>query len=832
MKINLIYAVVNYFVFITVAASSCFVIIFKHYYDKIELLDVAVYQTYRPAEDTKIYDNAGRYMMQYGQERRTLVSLDDIPNHVICAFVAAEDSRFYAHNGVDFKALFRAVLCEIRYQFTGRGRSGGSTITQQLMKSIIPKHPVNIKKGEYASKFLRDRLFKKKKTAKRNYFTKLVEMKYAQKMETMYSKEEILEKYLNEIYFGYEVYGIEEAARFYFGVNVFDLTLSQASILACIPKAPSVINPHRNKERLRIRQKYVLTRMFLDNYITKEEAKKAFMEGINVIPKVPHHEEGSYYYTYPILSYFKELIGDIQLRVRGIDIYTAADMRIQKIATHALRSGLEAIDKRQGIFRGPLKKITKHGYDEWKKTARQKPMVKEDVKGIIRKINDDKGMAIVEIGIQKYGVLFFSDMQWIKEYRIYLRGKIIKKINSKSFKKMGDLFKVGDIISVKIERVCPVTVLSINQDPLIQGALVAQNPLNHKVLALVGGYDKCSFGFNRALKAYRQAGSSFKPLIYAAAIDKGIIEQDTLIDDSPRKYGTWEPQNYNKKYLGYITVRECLTKSINMCCLQVLEDVGLDPLISFAKRIENLKKESFIQRNLTLAFGACDVNPLYHVNAYSIFPSGGVISEPILLKEARRKDDTLIVKTARRKGKRVLREESAFIILDMLKGSVGKTAIKEIGGPIAGKSGTSNNYRSTWFVGFSQDIVAGVYIGYDNNLPLKDNEYGSRTAKPIWIEFMRKAAVHYPLRDFWIPKWIEWKLINRETPLISTSENLEDYLGEFFYDMDQWILKYKKRKILNDEDDEDDDNEPGYRYRKITIKTDFEIAVGAFLQKN
>ncbi len=695
-------------------------------------------EDYQPYQVSRMLDSSGNLVAEFGVEKRTVISIKSLPAHVRNAFLAAEDASFYEHQGIDYFGIARAVLNEIKYQLIGGQRVGGSTITQQTAKTMLLSR-------------------------QRTYTRKIKEFILAKRIEDALTKDEILNLYLNQIYFGNGAYGIEEAAQTYYSVPARELTLTQAASLASVPKSPNKINPIKDPERTKQRRDYVLEQMAIHHMIPEAVAAKARLEAVTVNPKTYAYLGKAPYFAEEVRRFLIAQFGEDELMKMGLTIKTPLIMPIQNSATEALKWGLRTIDKRQG-YRGPLAKA---GTDDAGILSDQiysnkGPLqVQTIVRGVVKHVSDSKKQAVIALGEKSTGVLSLDKMLWARPFNPEQYTPVPKSVSS--------VLKAGDVILVRIDKLGPVVELSLEQKPLVEGALVAVQPETHRVVAMVGGYDFASSNFNRATQAKRQPGSSFKPFVYAAGIDSGLVTPATIIDDSQKEFDKWKPKNATGEFLGKLTLRTCLIKSVNMCSIDIMERVGIGPVLDLVERAGEVTEENPMPRDLTLALGSGEVIPMLHVNAYSIFPGAGQVGKPILIdKILDRKGKVLF--ESQLETHEVIKPTSAFVMTNMMRGlmaSAGKR-ITGLTAPLAGKTGTTNEFRSAWFLGFSQDLVSGVYVGFDDNRSLGINEYGARAALPIWGEFMRGALNVIPAREFVQPEGIVWRLIDQKTGEISS----------------------------------------------------------------
>ena len=701
-------------------------------------------EDYKPYQVSRVLDASNNLVAEFYIEKRTTISVKSLPVLVKNAFLAAEDADFYRHQGIDYFGILRAALNEVKYQIIGGQRLGGSTITQQTAKTMLL-------------------------TRQRTYTRKIKEFILAKRIEDALTKDEILNLYLNQIYFGNGAYGLEEAAQTYYGVPAKQLTLSQAASLASVPKSPNKINPVKDPERVRQRRDYVLEQMVIHGFITEAMAHKARVEPIIAKLHSQPYLNQAPYFTEEIRRFLIDELGEDALYKDGLTIYTGLNMQVQVAANDAMKWGLRVLDKRQG-YRGPIARLPSDDAEQKAESIRdskRKIEVATLMMGVVKSVSNTKQEAVVDLGLSSKGILPLSKASWARPFNPDQYTPAPKNIAS--------LLKVGDIIWVRVDKISPSIELSLEQKPLVEGALVAIHPESHRVLAMVGGYDFASSNFNRATQAKRQPGSSFKPFVYAAGIDDGRVTAATLIDDSPKEYDQWKPKNATDKFLGEITLRTCLISSVNMCSITIMEKVGIGAVLDLVERAGEVTPETPMPRDLTLALGSGEVIPMLHVNAYSIFPNAGQVGKPILIdKVVDKKGQVLYQSTPETHS--VIKPASAFVMTTLMRGLMAGAGKRITGltAPLGGKTGTTNEFRSAWFVGFSQDMVAGVYVGFDDNRSLGMNEYGARAALPIWGQFMSKALNVIPAREFVQPEGVVWRLINPKSgELVSSSQTYD-----------------------------------------------------------
>lgn len=719
---------------------------------------------YKPPIVSQVIGDDGSLVGEFYLERRTVVPVDKIPRKLIQAFVAAEDSNFFQHKGIDYFGIVRAAIKNL---ISMRKKEGASTITQQVAKSMLL-------------------------TPEKKFSRKIKEAILATRMEKKLSKDEILYIYLNQIYLGAGAYGVQLAAETYFGKDVENLNLAEMAMLAGLPKAPNSYSPIKHMDRARERQAYVLERMVKEGYITPAEAEHAKNTPIVIKPMKKVNSEQSAYFLEQIRIQLEEKYGEDRLYKEGIKIYTTMNAEMQKAAFEAVTRGLKEVDKRQG-FRGALKYLAEgevEGFCRQIEDGIDGPTLRSGAtyQGVVTKIDAPRGELTVRVG-DRTGSLTRRNMGWAgKMHLADSYGKPAVK---------GKALGLGAVIEVSV--VTPDAnrtgaVFALDQTPEAQAALVALDPRSGGVKALVGGYDFKKSQFNRAMQAKRNPGSAFKPIIYAAAIDKGMTPA-TIFDDSPVEYESgkdkaWKPKNYDNIYRGNVTMREALTDSINVVSVKILEEIGVNTAIEYAKK---LGITSPLAANLTLALGSSSLTPLELTTAYAVFASGGYRPTPYFITKVVDGDGKVLEETPTPQipvfGSAttavnlmmpsgmtsttppvnplapvpVMSPETAYIMTNLMESVVnsgtGQRA-RAVGRPVAGKTGTTNDMKDAWFVGFVPQLVAGVWVGYDQEKSLGAGGSGGQAAAPIWTEFMQRSLSSMQVEDFKAPANITFALIN------------------------------------------------------------------------
>ena len=740
---------------------------------------------YRPPIVSQVFGEDGSLVGEFYLERRTVVPVAKIPKRLIQAFVAAEDSSFYQHRGIDYLGVVRAAVKNL---ISLRKKEGASTITQQVAKSMLL-------------------------TPEKKFSRKFKEAILATRMEKALSKDEILYIYLNQIYLGAGSYGVQLAAETYFAKDVDQLNLAEMAILAGLPKAPNSYSPIKHLDKAKERQAYVLERMVKEGYITQSEADHARSLPILVHSRKKVNGDQSAYFLEQVRIQLEDKYGEDMLYKGGMKIYTTMNAEMQKAAYEGVVTGLKALDKRQG-FRGPLQYLAKEKVDEFCKKGEEgvdTAALRQGgtYQGVVTAIDPVKGDLTVRVG-DRTGTLGRKNMAWA--------GKVnLVETYGKPEGVKGRTIALGSVIEVSV--VTPDVnkagaVFALDQEPEAQAALFAMDPKNGAVRAMVGGYDFKKSQFNRAMQARRNPGSAFKPIIYAAAIDKGMTPA-SIIDDSPVEYDSggeksWKPKNYDNIYRGPVTMRGALTNSINVVSVKILERIGVGYAIEYAKK---LGITASLANNLTLALGSSSLTPMELTSAYAVFASGGYKVTPYFVTKVVDGDGKVLeeitppaiptfaqassvakkaAETAERNAEeaagkqpaatagkggegspgspltpvQVISAETSYVMTNLMESVVasgtGQRA-KALGRPVAGKTGTTNDMKDAWFVGYVPQLVAGVWVGYDQEKSLGSGGSGGQAAAPIWTDFMQRSLAGMPVQGFTPPPNVTFAQINPHT---------------------------------------------------------------------
>ena len=703
------------------------------------LPDVSALQDYQPSLVTEVYDRHEELIAEFFVEKRRLVHLSEIPAHVRNATIAAEDSRFYSHGGVDYIGIGRAVWVNLR---AGTTREGASTITQQVARNL----------------FL---------TRERTLRRKIREAILARRIEKRYDKDSILQIYLNQIFYGHNTYGIEAAAQLYCGESIADISLADGAMIAGLPPAPNTYSPLRNPERSMQRRGHVLRRMVDEGYLEAGDAAAAAEEPMcspGERPHVTHRVNKAPYFIEHVRQHLEDRYGPTALYRGGFTVHTTLDLRLQQAAQKAVRDGLLTVDRRirRGVWQRPSRSVQLTS-DESLNTARIEavtmahgagPTVRKGdlLTGVLLAVQPDSAAVAVR---KSRGVIKPGGAEWIRSV-VGEEGRFSGDLTQ--------LLRRGDVVRVRVTEADPENVahqLELEQDPQVQGALLALEASSNQVLAMIGGYDFDRSQFNRALRAVRQPGSAFKPVIYAAAVEAGMNPTSRVSDDPIEREipgaDTWRPENYDEEFLGPISMRLALTKSRNLATIDLLEKIGVDAACAYARRLGVRREFPCV---LSLALGSAEMTLMDVTTLYGVFANQGIYTEPVFISSIVDRFGT-IKEERLLSAQRVMSPEVAYTVTSMLESVVQHGTgrqVRALERPAAGKTGTTNDFHDAWFIGYTPEIVAGVWVGFDNQASLGRRESGGRVAAPIWLTFMQEALEGQPVTDFPIPPGVRFVL--------------------------------------------------------------------------
>ncbi len=724
-------------------------------YLSADLPRIASLKDYKPPVITTVYADDGRKIAEFFKERRIVIPLSRMPDMLKQAFISAEDARFYKHQGIDLISIVRAFFKNVE---AGAIVQGGSTITQQVAKTF----------------FL---------TPERSYQRKIKEAILAYRIDKRLSKDEILYLYLNQIYLGHGAYGVEAAAENYFGKHADELNLAECAVLAGLPQAPSRYSPFSHPERAKQRQIYVLNRMVEEGYITRAQADDAISRQLDIKSRRNWYIEKVPFYTEYVRQYVIKKYGEEALTTGGLKIYAAVNIDMQHIARQEILKGLKALDKRQG-YRGPLRHLKKEQIEAFTAHHQQSltadpPAPGRTLEAVVVAVDDRGGKVVVRMGDSR-GVIAFETMRWARKPNpavAYYRARA---------RRPSDVLRSGDVILVSVKEKMKgrnAWKVSLEQTPKAQAALVCMEVESGQIKAMVGGRDFRQSQFNRAVQSRRQPGSAFKPIIYAAALDKGYTPA-TVIIDSPIVYyekgmeRTWKPKNYEKKFHGPTMFRRALEKSFNVVTVKILKDIGIDYTIGYARK---LGITSNLAHNLSIALGSSGVSLLELVEAYGVFANLGYRVKPVFITRIEDRDGNILEEGDPQREK-VIDKSTAYIMTNLLQGVVKHGTgwrVKALKRPAAGKTGTTNNLNDAWFMGYTPRYVTGVWVGFDNSRSLGKGETGSRAASPIWLGFMQRVLKGKPVRVFQVPEGVVFAKIDADTGLLPVAQSKNTFFECF-----------------------------------------------------
>ncbi|WP_341754905.1 penicillin-binding protein 1A [Candidatus Tisiphia endosymbiont of Dioctria rufipes] len=758
-----------------IALSACIYLLY--HYSK-DLPDYSQLADYHPPSVTRVYAQNGKLMEEYALERRVFVPISSVPRSLIEAFISAEDKNFFEHPGVDFISIIRAAIFNISNILHHRRVEGGSTITQQVVKNFLLTSEVSIER-------------------------KIKEAILSYRISKTFTKDQILELYLNQTFFGRGAYGVAMAAQNYFNKSIEDLTVAESAFIAGLPKAPSNFNPERNYARVKDRRDYVIMRMLEDGYITQETAKETIDSPITLQKRDRNETITAGYYAEQVREEVISKIGSKEyFYTGGLTVITSLDAGYQQAAENALRQGIRAYDRKHG-FRGVITNIDLNNWQDNLNKVAKPPAILEYQLAVVLNVSDNQA----EIGLcdLSQSKIVLSEMKWAKN----------------DLKSVKTLLKKGDVVVV--EKVN--ANYGLRQIPTVNGAIIVINPTTGQVLASVGGYDFTVSKFDRATQALRQPGSLSKTFVYLAAVENAI-QPNRIFEDGPVEIPqgpgmpVWRPKNYKGNFLGAITMRIGLEKSRNLVTVRVAQAIGLSKVAEIIKRfgINNEPKRFY-----SMVLGSLETTLEKMTNAYAIIANSGKKVTPHFVELIKDRNGKIIYRRDNRECKNcnvsdshltdnlslpilpqpnyrmITDEASDYQITSFLTGAVERgtaTTAKKLGKVIAGKSGTTNDSMDTWFIGFTPKIVVGTYIGYDTPKTLGKTATGSSVALPIFIDFMEKAYSDIPSLAFKVPKSIRLLPINPTTGKVTSSSSIM----EAFKIHDIPVLDYQEENQGQDND--------------------------------
>lgn len=720
-----------------------------------DLPDYSQLADYRPPVMSRMHAGDGTLIAEFAHQRRLFVPIAAMPRRVIQAFLSAEDKTFYSHPGIDFAGILSASIRNIRNIGDNRRPVGASTITQQVAKNFLLTSEVSLVR-------------------------KIKEVILAFRIEYAFSKDRILELYLNEIYLGLGSYGVAAAALNYFNKSLDELSLEETAYLAALPKAPNNYHPFRHRKAAQARRDWVLNRMVEDGIISQLDAIRGASQPLLMRqPNSTRILEASYF-AEEVRRELLQRYGKDRLYEDGLSVRTTLEPALQAMADANLRAGLVAYDRRHG-WRGPLGRIEVSeamGLENWMTALAKVPIPRAIgtwYMAVVLALDNDRARTGISNGVE--GQILFKHLAWARAWR---KGETL----GPRVRRPDEVLSVGDVVAVtavsKEEKDYQPGSYALEQIPAVNGALVAMDPHTGRVLAMAGGYSYRASQFNRATQALRQPGSAFKPVVYAAALENGFTPSSLVLDapfviDAGPGQGKWKPANYTKRFYGPSTLRLGIEKSRNLMTVRLANYIGMDVVVDYAKRFGVMRDMLPI---LPMALGAGETTLLRLTTAYAMLVNGGRRVAPALIDRIQDRRGRTVFRHDERTCEgcisrgwhdqkvpvipdpraQIIQRGTAYQVTSMLEGVVQRgtgVRIKAVGKPLAGKTGTTNNSRDTWFMGFSPDLAVGVYIGFDNPRSLGRRETGSSVAVPVFRDFMAQALENQPAIPFRIPPSIQ-----------------------------------------------------------------------------
>ncbi len=736
------------------------------WYFSSDLPDYKILANYKPPISSRVHSGEGQLIAEYALQKRLFIPFESVPKKVVYSFLSAEDKNFFSHPGVDAKSITRAIIKNLKNIFSNKRLEGASTITQQVAKNFLLTNEVSVKR-------------------------KIKEAILAFRIERAYSKERIMELYLNQIYLGEGTYGIAAASLEYFDKAVNELEYEEAALLAALPKAPSKYNPYKSIKRATIRRNFVLKNLYENSYIKKSEYENLKNREIKTKKRKIKLLEEANFYSEEVRRIVSENYGYDELYKGGLSIRTPMNSSYQIEALKALRLGLEEYDKRHG-WRGP---VTNINMKDWQKDIQKFVPDKSLDWKLAKVIEVNKLNLKIEIENKEIGFIDFKNINWTRK---------------SSFE---ELLQLNDIIYVKkIKK----NKWSLKQLPKINGGIVVMDPHTGRVLAMAGGFSYKLSEFNRATQAKRQPGSAFKPIVYAAALENGFTPS-TLVLDAPfvmeqgEGLKTWKPENYGKKFYGPSTLRTGIEKSRNLMTVRVAQKVGFQEI---SKTTKNFGVYDDLPELLSVALGSAETTLVKLTNAYCTFVNGGKKVTPIFIDRIQDRRGKTIFNADKRKcigceeisylkeeipiikddRKQIISPETAYQITSMMEGAVKRGTgrkLKNLNLQLAGKTGTTNKNMDAWFLGFTSKLVIGVYVGFDEPKTLGKYETGAKAALPVFKKFIKKVVKKKDDIPFKVPKNINLVMVDAETGL-PANEDTKKVIYESFKQDDNFIVDLDK----------------------------------------
>ncbi len=744
-----------------------------------KLPDYKFLKNYKPPVSSKVYSGKGVLISDFSTEKRIFIPFNAIPKKIIFSFLSSEDKNFFKHPGVDAKGVLRAIKNNIFNIIKSNRLEGASTITQQVAKNFLLSNEVSL-----------DR--------------KIKEAILAFRLERALTKERILELYLNQIYLGEGSYGIASASLRYFDKPIGELNYSESALLAALPKAPSKYNPYKNKELATYRRNLVIKNLYENKYITKKKYNELINSEIILKKRKRIFIEDTRYFVEDIRKKVIQDYGYDRVHKQGFNIKSPINLELQNLASESLRRGLLEYDKRKG-WRGPLDNRNNKDWNKNLDNFNLEKTIDWEI-AIIKRI--DKFETVIQTSKYENGVIGYEDINWTR-------------------KNFDQIFKINDLIYVKK---ISDGVFSLRQLPNVNGGIVVMDPYSGRVLAMSGGFSFKMSEFNRVSQAKRQPGSSFKPFIYALALENNYTPSSLILDapivlDQGEDLKMWKPENYGKKFYGLSTLRTGVEKSRNLMTVRISQDLGIDKIINFSKKLNIYDNPKEL---LSVSLGSAETTLLNITSAYCSFVNGGKLVSPIIIDRIQDSEGKTIFNNEKRycencdqisfegnnipvvknNFKQIFSPQTAYQMTSILEGAIQRGTgkrLRDLNLQIAGKTGTTNNNTDTWFIGFTSNLVVGVFVGYDSPKKLGKYETGSKTALPIFKDFIKKAVNNYEARPFKISKGIKMMVIDAETgekadfgskKTIIESYKKEKFENQKFISNDKLKSEIYKKNIL------------------------------------
>ena len=818
---------VSYALFLAILGLIVLLLVFSHYGKSVD--DYRKLATYEPPITSRLYASDGRLLAEYASEKRAFVPYEAIPKQLVQAFISAEDKKFFSHGGIDFVGIVRAIFQNIHYFGSGRRMIGASTITQQVAKNFLLTNEASFER-------------------------KIKEAILAIRIERAFSKEYIAELYLNQIYLGHYSYGVAAAALNYFNKSLDELTIAECAFLAALPKGPNNYDPNKRYDEAIARRNWVLSRMLEDGYITEEQAQTASEEPITLAKRDDKDmTANAEYFAEEVRRFLVSKYGENALYEGGLVVRTTVDPEIQQHAAKALHRGLITYDQRHG-FREPVARLDLEELD-WLEalTNISEPVYAPEGwhLAVVLAVWADK----VEIGLKsgETGTIPLAEMKWAQK-------NLPDQTLGPEIKSADEVLSVGDVVwteNVKHDikrQPYPENTYALRQIPNVEGAMIVLDPHTGRVLAMVGGYSFKRSQFNRAVQAKRQPGSSFKPFVYLAALDEGFTPSSLILDapfvmDQGNGMGKWKPKNYTKRFYGPTTLRMGIEKSRNLMTVRLAKAIGIEKVVEYAKKF-GISDD--IPNQMSIALGSGETTVLRMATAYGMLVNGGKKIEPVLIDRIQDRTGTTVYnsdsrpcekcKTAGWNGERApkipdIREQiedprSAYQIINIMTGVLqpggSASSLRSLGKTFAGKTGTSNSSYDGWFVGMTPDLVAAIFVGFDEPRTLGNRDTGGVIAAPIFKDFVNKALKDQPLIPFRVPAGLRFVRVNHKTGRPATPQDVDVILEAFKAD-ENWQGKVKGYIDGSEEsfsEEEPDDEEQGTKSSRTEESDDNMPGIG------